>query len=112
MKFKPLKLAATENIHSETYSLLIDTYIKDPAKREFLFDAIETIPYIKRKANWALRWILTNAPHLNVSAFTAVEGIVLSGPFTFTLWLKKRGLMPGLTFSNKLVSWSSLLGCL
>jgi ribonucleoside-diphosphate reductase subunit M2 len=95
-----------ENIHSETYSLLIDTYIKDPAQREFLFDAIETIPCIKRKADWALRWISDKHSTFaeRLVAFAAVEGIFFSGSFASIFWLKKRGLMPGLTFSNELIS--------
>ena len=95
-----------ENIHSETYSLLIDTYIKEPSQRTYLFDAIETIPCIKKKAEWALRWISdaksTFAERL--VAFAAVEGIFFSGSFASIFWLKKRGLMPGLTFSNELIS--------
>lgn len=95
-----------ENIHSETYSLLIDTYIKDPAEREYLFDAIETIPCIKRKADWALRWISDKRSTFaeRLIAFAAVEGIFFSGSFASIFWLKKRGLMPGLTFSNELIS--------
>ncbi|KAJ5973455.1 hypothetical protein N7481_010665 [Penicillium waksmanii] len=95
-----------ENIHSETYSLLIDTYIKEPKQRTYLFDAIETIPCIKKKADWAIRWIndreTTFASRL--VAFAAVEGIFFSGSFASIFWLKKRGLMPGLTFSNELIS--------
>jgi ribonucleoside-diphosphate reductase subunit M2 len=95
-----------ENIHSETYSLLIDTYIKDPAQREYLFDAIETIPCVKRKADWALRWIADKRTSFaeRLVAFAAVEGIFFSGSFASIFWLKKRGLMPGLTFSNELIS--------
>lgn len=95
-----------ENIHSETYSLLIDTYIKDPAERECLFDAIETIPCVKRKADWALRWISDKRSTFaeRLVAFAAVEGIFFSGSFAAIFWLKKRGLMPGLTFSNELIS--------
>ncbi|TFK76025.1 ribonucleotide reductase small subunit [Pluteus cervinus] len=95
-----------ENIHSETYSLLIDTYIKDPAQREYLFDAVETIPCIKRKADWALRWISDTSSTFGerLIAFAAVEGIFFSGAFASVFWLKKRGLMPGLTFSNELIS--------
>ncbi|KAF4602189.1 Ribonucleotide-diphosphate reductase (RNR), small subunit [Pleurotus pulmonarius] len=95
-----------ENIHSETYSLLIDTYIKDIAERDFLFDAIETIPCIKRKAEWALRWISDQKSTFaeRLVAFAAVEGIFFSGSFASIFWLKKRGLMPGLTFSNELIS--------
>jgi ribonucleoside-diphosphate reductase subunit M2 len=95
-----------ENIHSETYSLLIDTYIKDPAQRDYLFDAIETIPCVKRKADWALRWISDKQASFGerLVAFAAVEGIFFSGSFASIFWLKKRGLMPGLTFSNELIS--------
>lgn len=95
-----------ENIHSETYSLLIDTYIKDPAQREHLFDAIDTIPCIKKKADWALRWISDQKSAFaeRLVAFAAVEGIFFSGSFASIFWLKKRGLMPGLTFSNELIS--------
>ncbi|KZT20821.1 hypothetical protein NEOLEDRAFT_1140370 [Neolentinus lepideus HHB14362 ss-1] len=95
-----------ENIHSETYSLLIDTYIKDPKQRDYLFDAIETIPCIKRKADWALTWIADTRSTFaeRLVAFAAVEGIFFSGSFASIFWLKKRGLMPGLTFSNELIS--------
>ncbi|OCH90713.1 hypothetical protein OBBRIDRAFT_825788 [Obba rivulosa] len=95
-----------ENIHSETYSLLIDTYIKDPTQREHLFDAIDTIPCIKKKADWALRWISDKKSSFaeRLIAFAAVEGIFFSGSFASIFWLKKRGLMPGLTFSNELIS--------
>ncbi|KAJ6599169.1 ribonucleotide reductase [Mycena vulgaris] len=95
-----------ENIHSETYSLLIDTYIRDPAEREYLFDAVETIPCIKRKADWALKWISDKRSTFaeRLVAFAAVEGIFFSGSFASIFWMKKRGLMPGLTFSNELIS--------
>ncbi|KAF9498454.1 beta subunit of ribonucleotide reductase [Pleurotus eryngii] len=95
-----------ENIHSETYSLLIDTYIKDFTERDYLFDAIENIPCIKRKAEWALRWISDQQSTFaeRLVAFAAVEGIFFSGSFASIFWLKKRGLMPGLTFSNELIS--------
>lgn len=95
-----------ENIHSETYSLLIDAYIKDPAQREYLFDAVETIPCVKRKAEWALRWISDQKATFaeRLVAFAAVEGIFFSGSFASIFWMKKRGLMPGLTFSNELIS--------
>lgn len=95
-----------ENIHSETYSLLIDTYIKDAAQREYLFDAIENIPCIKKKADWALKWIADRRSTFGerLIAFAAVEGIFFSGSFAAIFWLKKRGLMPGLTFSNELIS--------
>ena len=94
-----------ENIHSETYSLLIDTYIKDPKESEFLFSAIETIPQIKEKALWALRWINDSEALFaeRLVAFAAIEGIFFSGSFASIFWLKKRGLMPGLTFSNELI---------
>jgi len=96
---------AMENIHSEMYSLLIDTYVKDPAEREKLFNAIETVPAVKKKAEWALRWIGDGADYgERVVAFAAVEGIFFSGSFAAIFWLKKRGLMPGLTFSNELIS--------
>lgn len=95
-----------ENIHSETYSLLIDTYIRDNARRQYLFQAIETIPCIKKKADWALRWISDQRSSFGerLIAFAAVEGIFFSGSFASIFWLKKRGLMPGLTFSNELIS--------
>jgi ribonucleoside-diphosphate reductase subunit M2 len=95
-----------ENVHSETYSLLIDTYIKDPRRREHLFSAIETIPCVKKKADWALRWIEDKRSSfgLRLVAFAAVEGIFFSGSFASIFWLKKRGLMPGLAFSNELIS--------
>lgn len=94
-----------ENIHSETYSLLIDTYIKDAKEADFLFNAIETIPQIKKKADWALRWINDKDALFGerLVAFAAVEGIFFSGSFASIFWLKKRGLMPGLTFSNELI---------
>ncbi|KAJ3183251.1 Ribonucleotide-diphosphate reductase (RNR), small subunit [Gaertneriomyces sp. JEL0708] len=95
-----------ENIHSEMYSLLIDTYIKDQAERQFLFDALETVPCIRKKADWALRWISDKSASFGVRlvAFAAVEGIFFFGSFASIFWLKKRGLMPGLTFSNELIS--------
>ncbi|KAL2271899.1 hypothetical protein VTJ83DRAFT_1270 [Remersonia thermophila] len=95
-----------ENIHSETYSLLIDTYIKEPAQRNHLFNAIDTIPAIRKKADWALRWISDRQSTFaqRLVAFAAVEGIFFSGAFASIFWLKKRGLMPGLTFSNELIS--------
>ena len=93
-----------ENIHSETYSLLIDTYIQDPVEKDRLFRAIETIDAVKKKAEWALKWI--DSPHFQerIIAFAAVEGIFFSGSFCSIFWLKKRGLMPGLSFSNELIS--------
>ncbi|KAL1855986.1 Ribonucleotide-diphosphate reductase (RNR), small subunit [Paecilomyces lecythidis] len=95
-----------ENIHSETYSLLIDTYIKEPKQRTYLFDAIDTIPCIRKKADWAIRWIQDKESTFaqRLVAFAAVEGIFFSGSFASIFWLKKRGLMPGLTFSNELIS--------
>ncbi|KAI1924274.1 Ribonucleotide-diphosphate reductase (RNR), small subunit [Ophidiomyces ophidiicola] len=95
-----------ENIHSETYSLLIDTYIKEPKQRTYLFDAIDTIPCIRKKADWAIRWIQDSESTFaqRLIAFAAVEGIFFSGSFASIFWLKKRGLMPGLTFSNELIS--------
>ena len=95
-----------ENIHSETYSLLIDTYIREPEQRDYLFNAIETIPVVKKKAEWALRWINDRRAPFSVRlvAFAAVEGIFFSGSFASIFWLKKRGLMPGLSFSNELIS--------
>lgn len=93
-----------ENIHSETYSLLIDTYIKDPAEKDKLFNAIDTIPCVKKKADWALRWIDNGNFIERLLAFAAVEGIFFSGSFCSIFWMKKRGLMPGLTFSNELIS--------
>ncbi|KAF9585494.1 Ribonucleotide-diphosphate reductase (RNR), small subunit [Lunasporangiospora selenospora] len=95
-----------ENVHSEMYSLLIDTYIKDSAQREHLFDAIDTIPCIRKKASWAIKWISDENSTFaeRLVAFAAVEGIFFSGSFAAIFWLKKRGLMPGLTFSNELIS--------
>lgn len=100
-----------ENIHSETYALLIDTYVKDPAEKDKLFHAIETIPAVKRKAEWALRWIENGSFAERLVAFAAVEGIFFSGSFCSIFWLKKRGLMPGLTFSNELISRDEGLHC-
>jgi len=104
---------AMENIHSEMYSLLIDTYIKDPQERDFLFNAIETMPCVKEKADWALRWINDDSSSYGerVVAFAAVEGIFFSGSFASIFWLKKRGIMPGLTFSNELISRDEGLHC-
>lgn len=100
-----------ENIHSETYSLLIDTYIKDPQEKHRLLNAVETLPCVQTKANWALRWIAeANFPELLI-AFAAVEGIFFSGSFCSIFWLKKRGLMPGLSFSNELISRDEGLHC-
>ncbi|KAG8011557.1 Ribonucleoside-diphosphate reductase subunit M2 [Nibea albiflora] len=132
---------AMENIHSEMYSLLIDTYIREPKEREYLFNAIETLPCVKKKADWAINWIgnksanygkllapppadqlmmvltfcqvliVTLPPGERVVAFAAVEGIFFSGSFAAIFWLKKRGLMPGLTFSNELISRDEGLHC-
>jgi ribonucleoside-diphosphate reductase beta chain len=100
-----------ENIHSETYALLIDTYIKDPAEKDRLFHAIDTIPCVTRKAEWALRWINNGSFAERLIAFAAVEGIFFSGSFCSIFWLKKRGLMPGLTFSNELISRDEGMHC-
>lgn len=100
-----------ENIHAETYSLLIDTYIKDKKEKDYLFNALETVPSVKKKGEWALRWI--NSPNFveRLVAFAAVEGIFFSGSFCSIFWLKKRGLMPGLSFSNQLISRDEGMHC-
>lgn len=100
-----------ENIHSETYSLLIDTYIKDPAEKDKLFHAIDTLDCVKKKADWALRWIENASFAERLIAFAAVEGIFFSGSFCSIFWLKKRGLMPGLSFSNELISRDEGMHC-
>ena len=100
-----------ENIHSETYSLLIDTYVKDDAEKDRLFNAIEVFPAIKKKADWALKWIESDSFAERLIAFAAVEGIFFSGAFCSIFWLKKRGLMPGLTFSNELISRDEGVHC-
>ena len=100
-----------ENIHSETYSLLIDTYVKDPAERHQLFNAIDTFEAIKKEADWALRWISSPSFAERLIAFAAVEGIFFSGAFCSIFWMKKRGLMPGLTFSNELISRDEGMHC-
>ncbi|MBK7221181.1 MAG: ribonucleotide-diphosphate reductase subunit beta [Saprospiraceae bacterium] len=100
-----------ENIHSETYSLLIDTYIKDPKEKDYLFHAIDNVPCVKKKADWALRWISNGSFQERLIAFAAVEGIFFSGSFCSIFWMKKRGLMPGLTFSNELISRDEGLHC-
>ena len=100
-----------ENIHSETYSLLIDTYISDTAEKDHLFNAIETMPCVQKKAQWALRWIDNGSFAERIVAFAAVEGIFFSGSFCSIFWLKKRGLMPGLTFSNELISRDEGMHC-
>lgn len=102
---------AMENIHSETYSLLINTYVKDREEQNKLFNAIETIPAVKNKAEWALKWIDSDSFAERLIAFAAVEGIFFSGSFCSIFWLKKRGLMPGLSFSNELISRDEGLHC-
>lgn len=102
---------AIENIHSETYSLLIDTYIKDKEEKTRLFNAIDTLECVTKKANWALRWIEEGSFAERLVAFAAVEGIFFSGSFCSIFWLKKRGLMPGLSFSNELISRDEGLHC-
>jgi len=100
-----------ENIHSETYSLLIDTYIKDPIEKDKLLHAVETVPCVGKKAEWALKWISNGSFAERLIAFAAVEGIFFSGSFCSIFWLKKRGLMPGLSFSNELISRDEGLHC-
>jgi ribonucleoside-diphosphate reductase beta chain len=100
-----------ENIHSETYSLLIDSYIKDKEEQNKLFHAVETIPAIKKKADWAMKFIENGTFVERLVAFAAVEGIFFSGSFCSIFWLKKRGLMPGLTFSNELISRDEGMHC-
>ena len=97
---------AMENIHSETYSLLIETYIKDASKKKKLFEALQNFPCIKKKADWAMKWINDKRSSFatRLIAFACVEGIFFSGAFCSIFWLKKRGKMPGLTFSNELIS--------
>jgi ribonucleoside-diphosphate reductase beta chain len=100
-----------ENIHSETYSLLIDSYINDPKEKDHLLRAIETIDCVKKKADWALKWIESDSFVERLISFAAVEGIFFSGSFCSIFWLKKRGLMPGLSFSNELISRDEGLHC-
>jgi ribonucleoside-diphosphate reductase beta chain len=100
-----------ENIHSEAYSLLIDTYVSDEAEKAELFNALEVFPAIKKKADWALKWIDSDSFAERLIAFAAVEGIFFSGAFCSIYWLKKRGLMPGLTFSNELISRDEGVHC-
>jgi len=100
-----------ENIHSETYSLLIDTYIKNPEEKNKLFNAIDTLDCVKKKAEWALSWIENASFAERLVAFAAVEGIFFSGSFCSIFWLKKRGLMPGLSFSNELISRDEGMHC-
>jgi ribonucleotide reductase beta subunit family protein with ferritin-like domain len=104
---------AMENIHSETYSLLIETYIKDNEQKDKLFNAITHFPCIKKKSDWAQKWIHDNRSSFatRLVAFACVEGIFFSGAFCSIYWLKKRGLMPGLTFSNELISRDEALHC-
>lgn len=104
---------AIENIHSEMYSMLIETYIKDPKEKQYCFNAIDTMPCVKKKADWALNWISHKTATFGerIIAFAAVEGIFFSGSFASIFWLKKRGLMPGLTFSNELISRDEGLHC-
>ncbi|XP_065164038.1 ribonucleoside-diphosphate reductase subunit M2 [Atheta coriaria] len=104
---------AIENVHSEMYSMLIETYIADEKEKEFLFNAVETLPCVTKKANWALNWISSKEATFGerIVAFAAVEGIFFSGSFASIFWLKKRGLMPGLTFSNELISRDEGLHC-
>lgn len=100
-----------ENIHSETYSLLIDTYIKDPKEKDKLFNALDTVPAVAKKGDWAMRWIDNGSFTERLVAFAAIEGIFFSGSFCSIFWLKKRGLMPGLSFSNELISRDEGLHC-
>ena len=100
-----------ENIHSETYSLLIDTYVKDEKEKDKLFKAIDNFPAIKKKADWALKWIESDSFAERLIAFAGVEGIFFSGSFCSIFWLKKRGVMPGLTFSNELISRDEGVHC-
>jgi ribonucleoside-diphosphate reductase beta chain len=100
-----------ENIHSETYSLLIDSYIKEPQEKDRLFHSIDTLPCVGKKAEWAIKWIGNGTFAERLIAFAAVEGIFFSGSFCSIFWLKKRGLMPGLTFSNELISRDEGLHC-
>lgn len=102
-----------ENVHAEMYSLLIDTYVKDAEEKRYLFRAMENVPVIKKKADWALRWISDRRASFadRLVAFACVEGIFFSGSFAAIFWLKKRGLMPGLTFSNELISRDEGLHC-
>ena len=104
---------AIENIHSEVYSLLIDTYVRDTEEKSKLLNAIETIPCVKKKANWALKWLDSDTTSFaeRLIAFAAVEGIFFSGSFCAIFWLKKRGLMPGLTFSNEFISRDEGMHC-
>jgi len=104
---------AMENIHAETYSLMIDTYVRDPEERDYLFNALENVPAVKKKGDWALKWLSKKRATFpeRLVAFAAIEGIFFSGSFCAIFWLKKRGLMPGLTFSNELISRDEGLHC-
>ena len=103
---------AVENIHAETYSLLIDTYIKDNAEKDRLFNALDTLPCVKKKGDWAIDWIEKSPTFAHrLIAFAAIEGIFFSGSFCSIFWLKNRGLMPGLSFSNELISRDEGLHC-
>jgi ribonucleoside-diphosphate reductase subunit M2 len=104
---------AIENIHSEVYSLLIDTYVRDPTEKSHLLNAIETVPCVQQKANWALQWASREYASFaeRLIAFAVVEGIFFSGSFCAIFWLKKRGLMPGLAFSNELISRDEGMHC-
>lgn len=104
---------AIENIHSEVYSLLIDTYVRNITEKNHLLNAIETVPCVMKKANWALKWCNKETASFaeRIVAFAAVEGIFFSGSFCAIFWLKKRGLMPGLTFSNELISRDEGMHC-
>jgi ribonucleoside-diphosphate reductase subunit M2 len=104
---------AIENIHSEVYSLLIDTYVRDPAEKSHLLNAIETVPCVQEKAMWALQWASREYASFaeRLIAFAVVEGIFFSGSFCAIFWLKKRGLMPGLAFSNELISRDEGMHC-
>ena len=106
-------LIMMENIHAETYSLLIDAYITDPDEKTHLFNALETVPSVRKKGTWALKWLSRKKGSFaqRLVAFAAVEGIFFSGSFCAIFWLKKRGLMPGLTFSNELISRDEGLHC-
>ena len=104
--------SAMEQIHSETYSLLIDTYIKSTEEKKFLFNAINNIPIVRKKADWALKWINNDTNFSErLIGFVIVEGLFFSASFCAIYWLKKRGLMPGLTFSNELISRDEGLHC-
>lgn len=104
---------AMENVHSEMYSLLIETYIKDFQEKQKLFRAIETMPCVKKKADWAMKWISSSQASFaeRLIAFASVEGIFFSGSFAAIFWMKKRGLLPGLTYSNELISRDEGLHC-